>query len=770
MFRVWLPKIRRKKPDHGKRSVFRSWGLSYVIILTLPMVASLVIFANAHALIRNQIISADRVALDTIKESLDEKLQNANQITTSIMIDSRFKNFTSISNNEQDIVEKQQDLISLIYNYRVSTTATDILIYIPALDYCVSTTTAQELALLHNAIIHYKYADISLDAWREALTLPIRFSGFHYSKILAYDAYGEQSIVYCTSNVPTLLNASHDTSLFISVQLDDLKPRLPIHEGSAAVILDQSGTIIMSYGEKLTGQAIDLDRSASEYDSVVLSGIEYVFSSLNSEIGAFTYAILTPKSQFWSSSNSSMIFAAIVLIITTVIGIFTLFYLLNKNYMPIKNTINLITKDAPADVSKKDAAKKDKNEFDVIYNQLLQLYNTNDSLTSDFAKQQHLLRDNYLNTLLKGGKKFLSDDDMMETLRLDFSNKILLPVSIFMANPQENLIAEKDSSKNLLPFLITNVLGELLDNAYEYYKTDDNNAVICIFALKDNEYSDFDGTIEEKLNFLCTFFENNFKLKLYCIVGTPVYDIDHLAVVYRDVVTAYAYQYASNEKRVMRLNSLGYSFDPIFLQYDEYISLITEAVARKNIADAHDITNKLFALMGRSTKPFRIQQYHIFSLVNLLQRNQCNELNPTVNSLIDKVISSQNLVALREATSNLIQSVCYDSDKDLVRDAVSVRIRAIVDKNFSDVNLSLVTIADEVGLSAKYVSKIFKMETGQGLLDYINSVRIQKAKDLMSHGQLTINELAERTGYTNVKTFRRAFHKIEGINPGQYRI
>lgn len=753
-----------------KRSVFRSWGLSYVIILTLPMIASLVIFFNAYALIRNQIVSADRIALDTIKESLDEKLQNANQITTSIMIDSRFKNFTSVSNNEQDIVEKQEDLISLIYNYRVSTTATDILIYIPALDYCVSATTAQSIELLHNAITYYMEADISLDTWRQTLTLPKRFSGFQYSRVLSYDTFGKQSIVYCTSNVPTLMNTSHDACLFISVQLDDLQPRLPIHEGSAVVILDQSGSIIMSYGASLTGQSIDLDQSVSEYESVVFDGVEYVFSSLNSDISTFTYAILTPKSQFWSSSNSSMIFAAIVLIITTVIGIITLFYLLNKNYMPIKNTISLITKDAPPDTSKNDSARKGKNEFDVIYNQLLQLYNTNDLLTSDYAKQQHLLRDNYLNTLLKGGKKYLSDDDMMESLRLDFSNKILLPVSIFMANPQENLIAAKDSAKNLLPFLITNVLGELLDNTYEYYKTDDINAVICIFTLKDDEYSVFDEAIEEKLTFLCNFFENNFKLKLYCIVGTPVYDIDHLAVVYRDVVTAYAYQYATNEKRVMRLNSLGYSFDPVFLQYDEYISLITEAVARKNGVAAHDITNKLFALMGRSTKPYRIQQYHIFSLVNLLQRNKCNELNTTINSHIDKVISSQNLVALREATTNLIQAVCYDSEHDQERDAVSVRVRAIVDKNFADVNLSLVTIADEVGLSAKYVSKIFKMETGQGLLDYINSVRIQKAKDIMSHEQLTINELADRTGYTNVKTFRRAFHKIEGINPGQYRI
>jgi two-component system response regulator YesN len=78
-------------------------------------------------------------------------------------------------------------------------------------------------------------------------------------------------------------------------------------------------------------------------------------------------------------------------------------------------------------------------------------------------------------------------------------------------------------------------------------------------------------------------------------------------------------------------------------------------------------------------------------------------------------------------------------------------------------------IADSINLSVKYISKLFKMETGQGLLHYIGTVRIQKAKELLNSGKYTLNEISEMVGYVSVKTFRRVFKKIEGVNPSDYK-
>lgn len=86
-----------------------------------------------------------------------------------------------------------------------------------------------------------------------------------------------------------------------------------------------------------------------------------------------------------------------------------------------------------------------------------------------------------------------------------------------------------------------------------------------------------------------------------------------------------------------------------------------------------------------------------------------------------------------------------------------------------DCNLSLRSIADVFGISPKYLSRLYHSETGNSLLDYINHTRIQHALDLLHDEANTVSRVAEMVGYTNVKTFRRAFFRIEGAMPSQFR-
>ena len=82
--------------------------------------------------------------------------------------------------------------------------------------------------------------------------------------------------------------------------------------------------------------------------------------------------------------------------------------------------------------------------------------------------------------------------------------------------------------------------------------------------------------------------------------------------------------------------------------------------------------------------------------------------------------------------------------------------------------MNLVQISESIGLSPKYVSRLFKIKTGKRLPDYIAEVRIVKAKELIAGENLTLNSVAEQVGFSNVKTFRRTFQKIENMNPSDY--
>lgn len=101
--------------------------------------------------------------------------------------------------------------------------------------------------------------------------------------------------------------------------------------------------------------------------------------------------------------------------------------------------------------------------------------------------------------------------------------------------------------------------------------------------------------------------------------------------------------------------------------------------------------------------------------------------------------------------------------KEIVRSVVQY-----VEQHFTESDLNINTIAEGIGRNPKYLSRVFKDETGEGILDYVNQKRIKKAQILMKSENMTLEQISEMVGYASVKTFRRAFQKETGMMPGSY--
>ena len=71
-------------------------------------------------------------------------------------------------------------------------------------------------------------------------------------------------------------------------------------------------------------------------------------------------------------------------------------------------------------------------------------------------------------------------------------------------------------------------------------------------------------------------------------------------------------------------------------------------------------------------------------------------------------------------------------------------------------------------MSASYLSRLFKKQEGENLLDHLHQVRISKIKELLST-PATLNQIAEKTGYYNSLAMIRVFKRYEGETPGKYR-
>lgn len=96
-------------------------------------------------------------------------------------------------------------------------------------------------------------------------------------------------------------------------------------------------------------------------------------------------------------------------------------------------------------------------------------------------------------------------------------------------------------------------------------------------------------------------------------------------------------------------------------------------------------------------------------------------------------------------------------------------IKEYISSNYSDSSLSIKDISEHVHLSSSYLCTVFKTETGQTLNQYLTQFRIEKAKQLLSDPRNKINEIAASVGYCDRNYFGKAFKKVVGLSPSEYR-
>ena len=98
-----------------------------------------------------------------------------------------------------------------------------------------------------------------------------------------------------------------------------------------------------------------------------------------------------------------------------------------------------------------------------------------------------------------------------------------------------------------------------------------------------------------------------------------------------------------------------------------------------------------------------------------------------------------------------------------------VLAQKFIDTNYGQAELSLEEVAAAVGISAGYLSRLLKQETGLSFIEYITRVRITNAVQLMNDPAMKIYEVAEAVGYQSQHYFSRAFKKVFGRPPVEYR-
>ncbi len=95
-------------------------------------------------------------------------------------------------------------------------------------------------------------------------------------------------------------------------------------------------------------------------------------------------------------------------------------------------------------------------------------------------------------------------------------------------------------------------------------------------------------------------------------------------------------------------------------------------------------------------------------------------------------------------------------------------ILQITDEEFSDPQLSISSIAEQLGYNAKYLSYIFKKKQGIRYTEYLRTIRIKYAVSLFEHGIDSIKNVALLSGFTDPLYFSTVFKTQIGVSPKTY--
>ena len=92
-----------------------------------------------------------------------------------------------------------------------------------------------------------------------------------------------------------------------------------------------------------------------------------------------------------------------------------------------------------------------------------------------------------------------------------------------------------------------------------------------------------------------------------------------------------------------------------------------------------------------------------------------------------------------------------------------------IDAHYADPALSLEAVAESLGIHFNYLSRIFKSGMEENFVSYVNRCRVDKSKALLASTDLTIGEIAARSGFGSQQNYAKVFKKYENMTPSQYR-
>ncbi len=759
-----------KRSSVRRQSTLYRWIILGCITLTIPIICAVINFFINKNLIERKINQVNDFVLQNIKYNIDTHMDDILQTAHYYLMNPDYSLYAFSTKDEDLFNSRMHDCYKSMRLFQCANPDIEVMIYLKDRDYLITSSTANQLSYIHNTMISRGRISVNMDTLRQQLT--VEQKGFRISDTMSYKKYGKENLVYAMPLLESDLQNCGYLIVSIPTKFIAQLMKSEANLGNSILILDENDRVLGQYGEKLK---LDKDKfetkikTKQKKDRLLfeVGGEKYVGASTTSDITGWKYIACMPEKVLMSEVTRNRNINLLVVLIGTVIGVAAVIVLQRRNYRPVRQLMEILPK----------RGEDQDDEFVTVEKSLRNLYRENQTMQDSMEKRFEYDRELALLSIMKGKTSFFRKLGEEELLGAGYREKHFAFVTIGMQNTDSGPASEITTDQEMLSFVIDNITKELFDNKFQYLKTQDDILLVLLFFIDSGQEEKWKEISMEKFRWLNEFFQKRLESDLTVTIGEIFDTFDYVESAYAEITEANEQRYYTQPDGVIRAETVE-KVDVTSVGRLEYYGKKFGEVARTaDMIRGKEISLGLFEEVKNSGKGFNANLYYVLAIVNhvlmlsqdLIRNREIQE--DAVWAVLRKMRTSETLCGLQNGFSDFLRLICRAVDQDNKESGtLSSSIREFVKERYSDSNVNISAIADEMKITPRYMSRIFKEQTGVNLLDYINDVRIEHAKKFLSTTDMTVEEITEKVGFTNSRTFRRNFRKAAGMTAADYKI
>nr|WP_276282949.1 AraC family transcriptional regulator [Virgibacillus indicus] len=709
--------------------------------------------------LREEIVQSNTEKIEQVMDFSDSRMQELENIATRISLDHRLTPYM-ISHPYYS-----KEAIEELKSYKVNSSFIDgLYLYYHEGDQVYSPRGSSSMNTLVNLVYEIKEDEIAkfktdMETVTEATVHPVS---------LISDNNEQNHIISYLYPIPTNNTFAIGTLAFL-VKESTLKKLtqnvLGEFKGNMYIFNEDNELLASSStGEKLGAEKVQkLAKGETGVLDKTINKENYSLVTVRSEISDWTFVTAMPTAQFYGKMDSLKLTIIIILSIIALIGILTTVFMSFRQYKPIQSLAqSLLTK------SKENLHRKEhKDELKSIQEAIELMHEDSEQLHKKMKVHQPLIKDQLLSLLLKGDIKRKTEiNDLLVDLEISFNGDSFF---IVLVSFKDRIMEHESlqSREKVLELLTTISYEDCVGYGVELIH---DNAVAIIVNINENDKD----VNEIQLDFVK---ELRKKLKEYCKemptvgIGKIYEGLDWINRSFIEASASIEYNLLNNNESAIYFENITTAEgNPFWYPAEDQAKFIQSLKQGDKIVARETLKNIITNVKEQDASLYMLRCM-CFDIINTVLKNTL-ELGISFSvEQIQSLTEFKTLENLEEILNKLIVDICdeveerKESHNNLLRD----NILNYIHKNYKSHELSLEFTAESFQLSASYLSRFVKEQTGKTFTQFVWQLRNEEFKRQLKETDKPIKKIVLDIGYVDVANFTRKFKKEEGVTPGQYR-